>query len=171
MKAAETLIAWNDAEPNQPDGCGPPGSIGIGPLLIPGEDDWTRRYGNTSGAAEYKRRDQSGVVLERELMSDWYMLVYSYGLHPYLVHRAFLLIDEFQAIIKHRDLGPASDEPGHDPNGGGCGRTVHWPLPKLLITETGRATHFALAADDRPSLNPQYTLHAMRERGGPGLRL
>jgi len=46
-------------------------------------------------------------------LADWYLLVYTNGIDPYIAHRAFLLIDEYQAIIKSIGCGPARDEPSH----------------------------------------------------------
>jgi hypothetical protein len=79
------------------------------------------------------------------VMLDWYQLVYSYGLDPYIVHRAFLLIDEYQTVIKKYGMGPDRDEPGHDP--GVCyGRTHSVPPSKIIIRQWGRGTHFWPAA-------------------------
>jgi hypothetical protein len=37
-----------------------------------------------------------------------------YGLHPYVVHQAFLLIDEYQEVIKANGWGPANDAQAED---------------------------------------------------------
>jgi hypothetical protein len=140
MKAAKTLIAWNSV--GLTIGKAPPGSIGIGPLIYRDDRDWVADlYDCTGGAAYTDRRKLKGAAQQHHVMLEWYTLVYSYGLHPYTVHRAFLLIDEYQAIIKAAGFGPARDEPGHDPNV--CyGRTVHYPIPVLQIVYHGGTTHF-----------------------------
>ena len=74
-------------------------------------------------------------------MRDWYMLVYSYGIDPYLAHLAFLLIDEYQTIIKNMGFGPAKGELGHDPDVG-YGRAIVAPKPSVNIVRQGRVTHF-----------------------------
>jgi hypothetical protein len=99
------------------------------------------RYSASGGAAYVARRKLSKPEQEHQVMLDWYQLVYAYGLDPYIAHRAFLLIDEYQDVIKRMGCGPAKDEPGHDP-GVSYGRAVQTPLPKLKITRTGPATHF-----------------------------
>jgi hypothetical protein len=105
------------------------------------EGDWAGLYECTGGAAYVSRRNLTGVKQQFHVLRDYYVLVYTYGLHPYIVHRAFLLIDEYLAIIKDAGCGPDRDEPGHDPNVG-YGRAVKYPIPELLIRQTGRATHF-----------------------------
>jgi hypothetical protein len=142
MKAAETLIAWNGAGQSSVHG-GPPGGIGIGPLLFEGDGDWTVPYDCTGGAAMVDRRHIKGAVQQAAVMRDWYELVYSYGIHPYVAHRAFLLIDEYQAVIKAWGMGPAKDEPGHDPTVG-FGRSIRWRKPPLCIKQWGKGTHFWL---------------------------
>jgi hypothetical protein len=141
MKAADALIAWNGADHPAFRRDAPPGSIGIGPLQTETEPDWAGPYARTGGAAYVGRRQLRGLPQQHQVMLDWYRLVYGYGIHPYLAHRAFLLIDEYQEVIKDMGCGPAKDEPGHDP-GVGYGRTVLYPVPEIKITHTGRGTHF-----------------------------
>jgi hypothetical protein len=136
MRAAEALIAWNGAD----DG----GAVAIGPLLRDGEPDWARAYTCTGGAAHIERRSMSGCEQRLHVKRDWYLLVYVYGIDPYVAHRAFLLIDEYQAIIKEMGCGPARDEPGHDSDVG-YGRAVVLPTPSLQIRQSGRATHLCTA--------------------------
>jgi hypothetical protein len=61
-------------------------------------------------------------------------------LHPYIVHRAFLVIDEFQEIIKENGYGPAKGELGHDPCVG-YGRSTLEPLPLVQVAYLGRSIH------------------------------
>ena len=146
MKAAKTLIAWTPAGA-EPFRVGtrliaPPGSVGIGPLLWREHDiDWAEPYHCTGGAAEVDRRKLFGRAQQFEVMMEWYALVYGYGLAPYIVHRAFLLIDEYQSIIKAKGWGPAKGEPGHDPNIS-YGRAVSVPPLEIDIHHAYGATHF-----------------------------
>jgi hypothetical protein len=148
MKAAETIIAWNastdgtDVTECHSERMAPPGSVAVGPVLIDeGGPYWTTPYYSTAGAAYAMRRKIFGLPQQMHVLRDWYMLVYSYGIHPYVAHRAFLLIDEYQTIIKRMGFGPAPGEPGHDPYAG-YGRAIELPVPSLQIRRTGRATHF-----------------------------
>jgi hypothetical protein len=145
MKAKNTLIAWNSINPldewEHQARRAPPGSIAVGPLLEPGEQDWCRPYSSTGGAAFTSRQKLFGTPQQLEVLKDWYRLVYSYGIHPYIAHRAFLMIDEYQTAIKNMGCGPAKDEPGHDPDVG-YGRCVLYPLPNIQIQQIGRSTHF-----------------------------
>ena len=142
MKADNTLILWNTGDEKSLIGDAPPGSIAVGPLE---SDDvyWSHVHGYScsGGAAWVARRDLPKSDQEREVMLDWYQLVYTYGLDPYVVHRAFLLIDEYQDVIKRMGCGPDKDEPGHDPEVS-YGRAVRAPAPKLKIVRTGPAIHF-----------------------------
>jgi hypothetical protein len=152
MKAASTLIAWNGAPNAAADRAFerteraaqrpfPAGSVGVGPLRSEKEADWSVGYQSTGGAAYVERRSMSPADQRFHVMLDWYMLVYTYGIHPYIVHRAFLLIDEYQSILKAFSMGPAEGEPGFDPNVG-YGRAGDYPIPEITITQAGRATHF-----------------------------
>lgn len=87
------------------------------------------------------RRKLSGMPQQFHVMRDWYMLVYVYAMHPYVVHRAFLLIAEYQAVIKAMGAGPAKDEHGHDPEVG-HGPAVQMPKPRITVATFGQSTHF-----------------------------
>lgn len=154
MKAAKTLIAWTPArvEPISSPRlrAAPPGSVGISPLLRWTDSDWTSAYYCTGGAAEVHRRKLFGRAQQFEVMMEWYALVYGYGLSPYVVHRAFLLIDEYQSAPKARGWGPARDEPGHDPNIG-HGRAISVPPPEIDIHYGDGATHFWPTKQVKPS--------------------
>jgi hypothetical protein len=144
MKAAETLIAWNDATDDTFAGA-PPGSLAVGPLLHEDEPDWTesgkgRLYTNTGGAAWVDRQTMRGLIQRHHVVLDWYKLVYVSGLHPYVVHIAFLHIDEYLAAIKEMGCGPDRDELGHDPEVG-HGRAVRYPVPKIKTHRIGRSIH------------------------------
>jgi hypothetical protein len=58
-----------------------------------------------------------------------------------VVHQAFLLIDEYQEVIKANGWGPDKSELGHDSNVG-YGRAARYPVPKLQIIQDGPAWHF-----------------------------
>jgi hypothetical protein len=145
MKAANTLLAWNGAEDHSEYRSRryPCGSVAVGPLQTTDEPDWTRGYECTGAAAYVERRKLFGLPQQHHVMLDWYQLVYSYGIHPYTAHRAFLLIEEYQTIIRRYGMSPDKDEPGYGhPDVTGYGRTFIYPVPVLKIFHTGRGTHF-----------------------------
>lgn len=141
MKASEAIIAWNGQDSFRSEGR--PGSIAVGPLLYDGDSDWTRAYLFTGGAAEVRRRTLPQKEQQFSVMQDFYTLVYTYGLHPYLVHRALLHIDEYQDVIKAMGAGPAEGELGHDP-AVGCMRT-DYPTPPVEEHRIERSFHFSPA--------------------------
>ncbi|MBL8580342.1 MAG: hypothetical protein JNK47_24355 [Mesorhizobium sp.] len=141
MKASETIIAWNGLDNYRNEGR--PGSIAVGPLLHDGDGDWTRPYLYTGGAAEVYRRNISTKDQQFSVLRDFYSLAYVYGLHPYLVHRAFLHIDEYQDITKAMGAGPDENELGHDPNVG-YGRSSY-PVPSVEERRLERSFHFFAA--------------------------
>src|SRR5215469_14203383 len=104
MKAKDALIAWEPADHSDRilhRRSAPPGSIAIGPLLDHDNRDWSAPYGCTGGAAYISRGKLSGGAQQFEVLKDWYRVVYACGIHPYLAHQAFLLIDEHQTLIKN----------------------------------------------------------------------
>jgi hypothetical protein len=140
IAAKNALIAWNGAD----DGCDrvashptPPGAVAVGPLLDDiSRSDWSRPYSCTGGAAWVARRKLFGIAQQLQVMEDYYQLVYVYGLDPCVVHRAFLEIADFQAIIKRMGCGPAKDEPGHDPDVG-YGRAITTRSPMKVFRAHG----------------------------------
>lgn len=138
MLAAETLIAWNADDDTS--GKIPAGSVAVGPLIEERERDWTEGYTSTGGAANIYRRSLSGVEQRLAVMWDFYTLVYLYGLSPYVVHRAFLHIDEYQEVIKDMGAGPARGELGHDPEIP-YGRASSRPVPAVSERPYGRSVH------------------------------
>ena len=139
MKAAQTLIAWQPIDWTQLPNRAPPGSIAVGPLLDMDDLDWVRPYECNGGASYAARRTMSGIKQQMLVLRDWHMIVYLYGLHPYVAHRAFLLIDEYQTIMKDIGVGPAPGEPGHDPDL--MWNSSKWH-PALDIKMLGKGTHF-----------------------------
>lgn len=137
MLAAETLIAWNRA--GYSSSRVPPGSVAVGPLLSEDEGDWTDGYLNTGGAANMYRRSLSAAEQKLAVIRDFYSLVYTDGLNPYVVHRAFLHIDEYQEFIKEMGAGPAPDEIGYDPEIS-YGRS-DYPVPEVVERRLGRSVH------------------------------
>jgi hypothetical protein len=120
IAAKNALIAWNAVREecrrirSHPT---PPGAVAIGPLLEDSAQmDWTTPYYCTGGAAYVGRRTLKGLPQRMHVMQDFYMLTYTYGIDPCIVHRAMLEIEEYQTIIKEMGCGPAPDEPGHDPD-------------------------------------------------------
>jgi hypothetical protein len=138
MKASEAIIAWNGLGSYRNEGR--PGSIAVGPLLGDGDSDWTRPYLYTGGTAEVQRRKLSKTDQQFWVIKDFYSLVYVYGLHPYLVHRALLHVDEYQDITKAMGAGPDKDELGHDPDVG-HGR-LSYPVPAVEEQRLERSFHF-----------------------------
>ena len=96
ISARRAIIAWNSEKPGR---LAPEGAVGIGPYFGKGEPDWTEPYDCTGGAAYVFRRELSGVEQDFHVMRDFHMLVCRYGLDPRVVHRAFLEIEEFRAIM------------------------------------------------------------------------
>lgn len=138
MKAANALIAWTSAGDQQ--GSVPPGSVAIGPYPEEGEGDWTDGYPYTWRAAEVAGPSHSRAKQEHEVLRDFYRLVYLYGVHPYVAHRAMLHIDEYQDITKEMGAGPDKGELGHDPNVG-YGRSTRYPVPKVVERRIGASVH------------------------------
>ncbi len=138
MKASEAVIAWNDLKNYRKEGR--PNSIAVGPLLHDGDSDWTRPYLYTGGAAEVYRRKLSDEEQQFSVLRDFYALVYVHGLHPYLVHRALLHIDEYQDLTKAMGAGPGKDELGHDPSVGDSRQD--YPIPLIEELRLERSFHF-----------------------------
>ncbi|NTJ63555.1 hypothetical protein G6M50_37995 [Agrobacterium rhizogenes] len=139
IKAKDAMIAWNGAD-GRLSGPAPAGAVAVGPLLQKNEVDWTHGYRLTGGAAHTDRRGVSGTGQKFHVMLDWYELVYGYGLHPFVVHTAFLVIEEYQEITKEMGMGPAKGEAGHDPEVG-YGRAVDYPVPEIEIVRIGKSVH------------------------------
>ncbi|MBX5001874.1 hypothetical protein HJB72_28540 [Rhizobium lentis] len=140
IKAKDAMIAWNGADSRLADPSSPPGSVAVGPLINAHESDWTRGYLYSGGAAHTNRRTMTGAEQRFQVMRDWYELVYGYGLHPFVVHTAFLRIDEYQEIIKEMGMGPDRGELGHDPEVG-YGRAGDFPVPEIDINHIGQSVH------------------------------
>jgi hypothetical protein len=141
IPAGNALIAWN-ANEGREHARTPPGSIAIGPLLRnSGEPDWSFGYECTGGAAYAARHNLQKPQQQQHVLLDWYQLVYQYGIHPYTAHRAFLLIQEYQDIIRQYGMAPDKGEPGHD-QGIPYGRAIVYPVPVLEIFTIGRSSHF-----------------------------
>jgi hypothetical protein len=94
----------------------------------------------TGGAAWAGRHGLADAEQRRRVMLDRYQILYVCGVHPYAAHRAFLVIDEYQQVIKEIGCGPDKDEPGHDPNVG-YGRVCSYPVPELNIFMRHGALH------------------------------
>ncbi len=139
MKASETIIAWNSGAYSR-EGLAPPGSLSVGPLRSEGKADWTVHYMYSGGAAHMSRRSMDGLEQRFHVMRDYYELVYGFGLDPFVVHTAFLHIDEYQEIIKEMGLGPDKGEHGHDPNVG-YGRAGDFKKPEIEVQMVGETVH------------------------------
>ena len=139
IKARDAMIAWNKSEAGEYVKT-PSGAVAVGPLLQPEEADWAAAYEYTGGATNTYRRELTDIEQKLHVLRDWYELVYGFGVHPYVAHRAFLIIEEYQDIIKAMNMGPAEDEPGHDPNVG-FGRSSESPVPAISINNIGLSVH------------------------------
>ena len=148
ISARRAIIAWNSERPSR---SAPEGAVGIGPYFGKGEPDWTEPYDYSGGAAYVFRRELSGVEQDFHVMRDFHMLVCRYGLDPRVLHRAFLEIEEFRAI-----MGAMADDTID------LGRET--AMPKLRVFESLGAVHvwpsFAEAAMDIPSTERIPTKHA-----------
>jgi hypothetical protein len=125
ISARRAIIAWNSEKPSR---LAPEGAVGIGPYFGRGEPDWTEPYDCTGGAAYVFRRELSGVEQDFHVMRDFHMLVCRYGVDPRVVHRAFLEIEEFRAIMSA--MGDDAMDPGRETT-----------MPSLRVFEGRGAVH------------------------------
>ena len=138
MQAAVTLIAWNSRSDTEEKA--PAGSLAVGPLLQANEGDWIDWYTSTGGAAYAGRQNLTECDQVMAVLQDFYRLVYLEGLDPYIVHRAFLHIDEYQEFLRDMEAGPAPGELGHDPQLP-FGRSDNYALPEVNERRIGRSIH------------------------------
>jgi hypothetical protein len=127
ISARRAIIAWNSEKRSR---LAPEGAVAIGPYFGKGEPDWTEPYDRTGGAAYVFRRELSGVEQDFHVMRDFHLLVCRYGLDPRIVHRAFLEIEEFRAIMGAMADEPNTIEPGSESE-----------LSKLRVFERLGAVH------------------------------
>jgi hypothetical protein len=127
ISARRAIIAWNLEKRSR---LVPEGAVAIGPYFGKGEPDWTEPYDCTGGAAYVFRRELSGVEQDFHVMRDFHMLVCRYGLDPRLVHRAFLEIEEFRAIVSAMPDDPDAIDVG-----------LEIELPTLRVFECLGAVH------------------------------
>jgi hypothetical protein len=99
LKASDAVIAWTGPKANA--GRAPRGSVGIGPFSEHGL--WVSDYASSGGAVYARRRKLTGAWQRFEVMLDWYRISFVFGVDPAIVHRAFLEIQEYQALIDERD--------------------------------------------------------------------
>ena len=95
MKLAESVIAWTPATLDSPTA----GKVRVGPLIRPGEEDWTKSYFSTGGGAYVGVRKLSEVEAVAWTFMEFHVLVTRDGIPPHRVHEAFLAIDEYVANI------------------------------------------------------------------------
>ncbi len=106
LKASDAVIGWTSPKANAGRGA-PPGSVGIGPFSEHGL--WISDYESTGGAVYARRRNLRGAWQRFEVMLDWYRVSFVFGVDPAIVHRAFLEIEEYHALLEERDC--VADEP------------------------------------------------------------
>ena len=100
LKASDAVIAWTSPKANVGRKA-PPGSVAIGPFSEHGL--WVSDYESTGGAVYARRRNLRGAWQRFEVMLDWYRITFVCGVNPAIVHRAFMEIQEYQALIEERD--------------------------------------------------------------------
>lgn len=108
LKASDAVIAWTSPKANAGRGA-PPGSVAIGPFSEHGL--WISDYKSTGGAVYARRRNLRGAGQRFEVMLDWYRITFVFGVDPAIVHRAFLEIEEYQALIEERDCVTVEPDP------------------------------------------------------------
>ena len=92
MNVAEAMIAWTPIHATKTTSAG---TLKVGPLLQPGDADWTRPFLYTGGASETHVRALTGRKAVARIFIEFNTLVARDGLSPQLVHEAFLVIDEY----------------------------------------------------------------------------
>jgi hypothetical protein len=160
LKASEALIAWNSGDTptrEEPTGEAPAGAVAVGPLSGSDESgwpDWAEPYVHIGRIAFVGRNCRFMLLQDERDLSDWDKTIDltwqevadANGLHLYIVHRAFLEIDEYFALTKEFGMGTDPDEPGHDriwPYGPTWpyGPAMRSTRPLVRVFRTGHALH------------------------------
>lgn len=71
-----------------------------------GAPQWLDGYAMTTGAVYSSRDELTESERKIAVLSDYFMLTYVYGVHPYVATRAFMNIKEFRDAIESSPLGP-----------------------------------------------------------------
>lgn len=105
MKYRDCMIAWN------PVGgplrkTGEEGTVKVGPH--PDLTGWSDRFDMTSGAAFLERKKLPIWNQVALMLTDFHQMVVRDGVDPQVAHAAFLLIDEYRAVISP-DIQGADD--------------------------------------------------------------
>jgi hypothetical protein len=129
LKANDAVIAWTGPTTNARRA--PAGSVCIGRFAD--HTLWSSDYASTAGAVHARRRKIKGAWQRFEVMLDWYRIAFVFGLDPAIVHRAFLEIEDYQALIKERDCDveefDARPKPPMEVFRGAAGSLHVWPKP------------------------------------------
>lgn len=101
MRATEAMIAYTPAYYNDGPKAATRGQVKIGPLLntARGDNDWSRPYAFTIGAAELARRKYLTHQSLAQVFIDFHTIVVRDGIDPQVAHQAFLAIDEYRRAI------------------------------------------------------------------------
>lgn len=96
MKAHEALIAWSAWD----DNVATAGQVAVGRMAGEGQVDWTAGYSSTGGGASFEaRRQMRGAESVVGMFKDFHYLVVDERLDPEVVHKAFLVIDEYAELF------------------------------------------------------------------------
>lgn len=95
MKLAEMMIAWTPIGIDSPTA----GMVRVGPLINPGERDWSKEFLSTGGGAYVGVRKLSEVEAVAWTFIEFHTLVARDGIDPQKAHEAFLSIDEYVANV------------------------------------------------------------------------
>jgi len=102
MKLAESVIAWTPATASSATA----GKVRVGPIVKPGEQDWTAAYLCTGGGAYIGVRKLSEIEAVAWTFIEFHLLVARDRIPPHKAHEAFLAIDEYIGNIPP-DMRPA----------------------------------------------------------------
>src|ERR1700721_243240 len=91
MKLAESVVAWTPATANSPTA----GIVRVGPIVEPGQQDWTTSFACTGGGAYIGVRKLSEIEAVAWIFIEFHLLVARDRIPVDKVHEAFLGIDDF----------------------------------------------------------------------------
>ena len=91
MKLAESVIAWTPATANSSTA----GMVRVGPIVEPGQPDWTTSYACTGGGAYIGVRKLSEIETVAWTFIEFHLLVARDRIPVHNAHEAFLGIDAY----------------------------------------------------------------------------
>jgi len=142
LKAASARIAVKFKKASVSDPTEPPvGAIAIGTEV--NKSEWSKPYRgfcrSVVMAPEWSNKPPVLFTTFTHVLFTAFTLVLVDDVSPYIVHRALLLVEEYQALIKDASLSPAEGEPGYA--GDGFFFFTGDPVPLKIFTKNG-AVHF-----------------------------